>query len=68
MPTPHITQNIEDVVDWKLVCHRYLVMQGSCDLDGSVNRGSDLIGMDALDEQMTEMDAYKNNASRTMVT
>ncbi|KAI8787368.1 ankyrin-3 [Biomphalaria glabrata] len=46
-------QNLEDVVDWKLVTHRYMVMQGAVDPESEASKGFRTFGMDALEEQMT---------------
>ncbi|XP_059153195.1 ankyrin-2-like [Physella acuta] len=46
-------QNIEDVVDWRVVTHRYLVMQGASDLDETVIKSFKPFGMDALEDEVT---------------
>ncbi|KAH9498484.1 hypothetical protein Btru_007628 [Bulinus truncatus] len=54
-------QNLEDIVDWKLVTHRYMVMQGAVDPDSNTSKSFTPFGMDALEEQMTENDNFNFN-------
>ncbi|XP_012941708.1 uncharacterized protein LOC106012658 [Aplysia californica] len=58
----HPAQNIEDVVDWKLVVHRYLVMQGVTDLDDEVTKGTSLLNMEVVDDQSNN-DKNRNNVT-----